>query len=545
MLPLVPLLAAGALGFTPQTFHLMKVKEVFAGSEAAPNAQYVMLQMYSFGQNQVGGMQVVVYGPSGTVTNTFTFPAIVPNAADQSTILIATAEAQNFFAPGGPLVADLLMMPVLNRLGGKVCFHDPMFGLGDIDCASWGGYGGAPAGVGVPFNFPVGLERGVAMRRRMDICGLPTILDGCDDTENSSMDFLPQPPAPRTNPGVNGAIPPSACGNGAVQSLEQCDDNNLASGDGCSSQCRREATAFTPQALLVDPGENGVLEPGEQVLMQPTWRNVSTAALPLTGAISLFAGPPGATYQVPDGQAAYGTVMPANNASCGADCYTVGLFNPTSRPATHWDAAAAEVMSSYSFWNWPLHVGVSFPDVPKANPFYRFVETLLHRGVTAGCTATDYCPAAATTREGMSVFVLVAREGAGYNPPACGTPVFNDVPAASPFCRFIEELFRRGVVSGCGNGNYCPSGPVTREAMAVFVLRTLDPALNPPACVAGSEMFGDVPAANGFCRWIEELVRRGVVTGCGGGNYCPSASVTREQMGVFISVTFGLTLYGV
>jgi hypothetical protein len=81
--------------------------------------------------------------------------------------------------------------------------------------------------------------------------------------------------------------------------------------------------------------------------------------------------------------------------------------------------------------------------------------------------------------------------------------------------------------------------------MAVFALRTLDPALNPPACVAGSEMFADMPASNGFCRWVEELARRGVVTGCGGGNYCGTAPVSREQMGVFLSVTFSLLLYGV
>jgi hypothetical protein len=35
-----------------------------------------------------------------------------------------------------------------------------------------------------------------------------------------------------------------------------------------------------------------------------------------------------------------------------------------------------------------------------------------------------------------------------------------------------------------------------------------------------------------------------VVGGCVGGNYCPSAPVTREQMALFITVTFGLTLYG-
>ena len=127
--------------------------------------------------------------------------------------------------------------------------------------------------------------------------------------------------------------------------------------------------------------------------------------------------------------------------------------------------------------------------------------------------------------------------------PACTTPLFNDVPAGSPYCRWIEELARRTVVGGCGGGNYCPAAQVTREQMAVFVLRTLDGALDPPPC-APPNLFNDVPETNPFCRWIEELARRGVVTGCGGGNYCPAGSVTREQMGVFIGATFGLTLYG-
>ena len=99
------------------------------------------------------------------------------------------------------------------------------------------------------------------------------------------------------------------------------------------------------------------------------------------------------------------------------------------------------------------------------------------------------------------------------------------------------------MVTGCGPNLYCPTAPATREQMAVFVLRTLDPALNPPAC-APPNLFADVPETSRFCRWIEELANRGVVTGCGGGNYCPTAHVTREQMSVFLAVTFGLTLYG-
>jgi hypothetical protein len=33
------------------------------------------------------------------------------------------------------------------------------------------------------------------------------------------------------------------------------------------------------------------------------------------------------------------------------------------------------------------------------------------------------------------------------------------------------------------------------------------------------------------------------VAGCGGGAYCPTAIVSREQMAVFLTGTFGLLLY--
>jgi cysteine-rich repeat protein len=551
MLPLLPASAlAAALAvspFTPDSFHLMKVREVFPGSDAAPNAQYVMLQMYAAGQNLVSGKQLRVFNSSGTMIATFTFAANMPVSLDQTTILIATPEAQVFFAPGGPLTADLMMTPMLPALGGKVCFHDPG-GFGDVDCVSWGGYTGDPAGVGTPFNAPVGLVKGAAIRRRLDICLSPTNLDGCDDTENSANDFRAVVPAPRNNAGVNGAVPPSTCGNGTVQSLEQCDDNNTTSGDGCSSTCTRETTAFAATALALDAAPsatsdgNGVFEKGETVGMAPTWRNASTAALPLSGRLSSLTGPAGGTYVITDGVASYGTVAAGGTASCGADCYWVSA-NASARPALHWDATAAEVLSSDGFRNWALHVGESFVDVPKANPFYRFVEILLHRGITSGCNATSYCPGFPTQRDAMSVFVLVAKEGPGYMPPACGTPMFTDVPASSPFCPFIEELARRGVSGGCAPSLYCPTAGVTREQMAVFVLRTLDPTLNPPAC-APPNTFDDVPETSAFCRWIEELARRNVVQGCSATSYCPASNVTREQMGVFLGVTFGLTLNG-
>jgi hypothetical protein len=305
------------------------------------------------------------------------------------------------------------------------------------------------------------------------------------------------------------------------------------------------AQAVAPIALAVDAAGNSVLQPAETAVVAPTWRNTGASPIALTGAASNFQGPVGPTYNLVDATAAYGTIGVASNASCstGGDCYSVSVTG--ARPATHWDSTVLETVNpTATTKTWTLHVGDSFTDVPASNGFYRFIETILHKSVTGGCTLTTYCPANSTTREQMAVFVLVSKEGAGYNPPACVAPnLFTDVPETSPFCRFIEELATRGVVTGCGPNLYCPTNPATREQMAVFVLRTLDPTLNPPDC-APPNLFLDVPETSPFCKWIEELANRGVVTGCGGGNYCPTANVTREQMSVFLAQTFGLALYG-
>jgi hypothetical protein len=277
----------------------------------------------------------------------------------------------------------------------------------------------------------------------------------------------------------------------------------------------------------------------------PTWGNATAVPVFTAGILSEPGGPSGGTLQIISDVAIY-DLQPGESGE-PEPWPTVGAPDPSPRPAFHWDATLLETVGPAAQGQqktWVVHIGESFSDVLPTSPFYRFVETLLHHGVTGGCAANTYCPAAAVSREQMAVFVLVAREGAGYVAPACGAaPMFADVPVSSPFCRWIEELARRGIVTGCGGASYCPTAAVSREQMAVFVLRTQEAATAPPACVPPN-LFADVPETNPFCRWVEELANRGVVTGCGGGNYCPLAPVTRDQMGVFISGTFGLSLYG-
>jgi len=109
----------------------------------------------------------------------------------------------------------------------------------------------------------------------------------------------------------------------------------------------------------------------------------------------------------------------------------------------------------------------------------------------------------------------------------------NDFAAA-----FIEQFAADGITGGCGSGNYCSSNPVTRAQMAVFLLRGKYGSNYTPPPATG--IFADAPLGSFAVDWIEKLAAENITSGCGGGNYCPDAPVTRDQMAVFIVRTFEL-----
>jgi hypothetical protein len=181
-----------------------------------------------------------------------------------------------------------------------------------------------------------------------------------------------------------------------------------------------------------------------------------------------------------------------------------------------------------------------FADVPVGYWAISHIESLYANGITGGCTASpfNYCPANPVTRAQMAVFLLKAMYGAAYVPADASGTVFNDVPTDNGFAKWIEQLAAEGITGGCGNGNYCPNTPVTREQMAVFLLRAEHGNTYTPPAATG--VFADVPISNGFAPWIEALAAEGITGGCGGGNFCPKTTVNRAQMAVFLVMAFNL-----
>jgi hypothetical protein len=59
------------------------------------------------------------------------------------------------------------------------------------------------------------------------------------------------------------------------------------------------------------------------------------------------------------------------------------------------------------------------------------------------------------------------------------------------------------------------------------------PAVKADPC-AGASPFLDILSSAGYCTEVEWLKNRAIVTGCGGGNYCPTDFVKRSGMAQFM-----------
>jgi hypothetical protein len=136
--------------------------------------------------------------------------------------------------------------------------------------------------------------------------------------------------------------------------------------------------------------------------------------------------------------------------------------------------------------------------------------------------------------------------------------MFSGTPGPPPTSEFLTGVIGTGVTEtpGCVSVSAAPipqaspvvidnerttyrinaSAPSTNAALtAVRVYHTLQ--VSPAPAVA---TFADVPTSHPFFRFVEALAASGITVGCGGGNFCPDAALTRGQMAVFLSLGLGL-----
>ncbi|HWZ41827.1 MAG TPA: hypothetical protein VNW97_00040 [Candidatus Saccharimonadales bacterium] len=130
------------------------IQEIMAGVNGNSKIQFVVIKQEGGGNlwgPQAGETQsrvmLVFFDATGRETGKFKFPHSVPG--DTNPQLIATQDFANL--PGAP-VPDFIMPPLLNPIGGKVCFmNNPLNpnAFTRTDCVSYGSFPAAQTGTGI------------------------------------------------------------------------------------------------------------------------------------------------------------------------------------------------------------------------------------------------------------------------------------------------------------------------------------------------------------------------------------------------------------
>jgi hypothetical protein len=152
------------------------------------------------------------------------------------------------------------------------------------------------------------------------------------------------------------------------------------------------------------------------------------------------------------------------------------------------------------------------------------INALASAGITSGCDAGQperFCPGDTVSRAQMAAFLSRA-----LDLPGTSQDFFTDDDGHSLEIS-INRVAAAGITSGCAANRYCPNNPVTRGQMASFIDRAFDlPATS-------NDFFIDDEGSTHEDA-INRLAEAGITLGCGGTSFCPTSSVSREQMASFL-----------
>jgi hypothetical protein len=322
---------------------------------------------------------------------------------------------------------------------------------------------------------------------------------------------------------------------------------------------------------------NGILEPGETVLIVPVWQMTAGSTVTVT-ANAQVSGSGSSSFALKDNAAAYGSLAPGTTADCESatgNCYLLTVNANVRRPTVKWGITFTETLSTGASTSRTIPIGKSFADVATGDAFYAQIEAMVWNEVTYGYADGTYRPEGNATRWQTAMFMArAASRGSGavaasgtvggqsYNCVPGGTSLFADLPPDDPGCAQIHYLAGRGMNLGfeCdAASSVCPAATTTRGTMAVWMAGALATGGDPgvPAvgtfndtgtarsyncATTGGSHFNDITSSSPFCRHANYLWARGIVDGYGDGAFHAETLITRGQMAKFITNGFKLKL---
>jgi peptide/nickel transport system substrate-binding protein len=111
-----------------------------------------------------------------------------------------------------------------------------------------------------------------------------------------------------------------------------------------------------------------------------------------------------------------------------------------------------------------------FSDIPEDYWAKKEIDYLVSKGVVIGFPDGTFKPEQTVTREQFAKMICIAKGLKEYKP---STSTFKDVSSSRWSYGYVEAAAKAGYIKGYTNGNFGPSDSITREQLAVLLIRVL------------------------------------------------------------------------
>jgi pullulanase len=167
----------------------------------------------------------------------------------------------------------------------------------------------------------------------------------------------------------------------------------------------------------------------------------------------------------------------------------------------------------------------SFADVPAGHWAEDAIRELAARGIIKGVTAKKFAPAADVSRAEFTAMLVRALELKSE-----GQGSFSDVPAAAWYAADVTAASEAGIITGRGDGTFAGDRAVSREEMAVMLIRAYSLAMGEEPDVATSAQFNDGLDIASYARsYVNQASALGLLKGRSSGKFAPKSALTRAE----------------
>ena len=174
-------------------------------------------------------------------------------------------------------------------------------------------------------------------------------------------------------------------------------------------------------------------------------------------------------------------------------------------------------------------IGLPHSDVPRNAWYFNSVAYAYLNGLMSGTSAGSpprFSPNASLTR-GMLVTIIHNHAGK----PSAWTNVFSDVPNGTWYTDATAWAHALGIVNGVGNGNFAPNAAITRQDMAVIILRYAELMGYELPVTRDGAAFADASDISSYAAdAVSALYRASVINGKPSNLFDPNGTATRAEV---------------